>query len=315
MSPYEILVSSSKNNPTSSLKSGGYLYIPLLPTLTQCCRFNDPDYLKNEKLDIMVKLANDKNVDQLLMELKEYATEIDVDFVRRAVRAIGQCALKIPEASERSINVLLDLVNTKVNYVVQEAVCVIKDILRKYPHRYENVILTLAENLDALDDPAARASLIWMIGEYAEKITNAGELLETFLEGFKDEPTAVQLQLLTATVKLFLKKGAGAQDLVQRLLKVATSECDNPDIRDRAYVYWRLLSASGQIAKNVVLTDKPPINANQQTLSKRLLDELVSELGSLASVYHKPKESFIGKGKFGADAVQRRAIEYNLSQT
>jgi|SRR5579862_7439263 len=151
----------------------------------------------------MVKLANDKNVDQLLMELKEYlhqlrpllttryATEIDVDFVRRAVRAIGLCALKISEASERSINVLLDLVNTKVNYVVQEAVCVIKDILRKYPNRYENVIPTLAENLDALDDPAARASLIWMIGEYAEKITNAAELLETFVESFKDEPTSV----------------------------------------------------------------------------------------------------------------------------
>ena len=86
---------------------------------------------------------------------------------------------------------LLDLVATKVNYVVQEAVCVIKDILRKYPHRYENVIPSLAENLDALDDPAARASLIWMIGEYAEKITNAGELLETFLDGFKDEPTSV----------------------------------------------------------------------------------------------------------------------------
>jgi vesicle coat complex subunit len=153
----------------------------------------------------MVKLANDKNVDQLLIELKEsflsknpringrYASEIDVDFVRRAVRAIGQCALKIPEASERSINVLLDLVNTKVNYVVQESVCVIKDILRKYPHRYENVIPNLAENLDALDDPAARASLIWMIGEYAEKITNASELLETFLENFKDEPTSVPL--------------------------------------------------------------------------------------------------------------------------
>ena len=53
------------------------------------------------------------------------------------------------------------------------------------------MIPSLAENLDALDDPTARASLIWMIGEYAEKITNAGELLETFLDGFKDEPTSV----------------------------------------------------------------------------------------------------------------------------
>ena len=118
---------------------------------------------------------------------------------------------------------------------------------------------------------------------------------------------------MTATVKLFLKKGTGAQELVQRLLKTATSECDNPDIRDRAYVYWRLLSASGQVAKSVVLSEKPPINPNQQILSPRLLDELVAELGSLASVYHKPADSFVGKGKFGADAVQRRAIEYQTS--
>lgn len=49
-----------------------------------------------------------------------------MDFVRKSVRAIGQCAIKIDEASERCINVLLDLINTKVNYVVQEAIIVIK---------------------------------------------------------------------------------------------------------------------------------------------------------------------------------------------
>ncbi len=32
----------------------------------------------------------------------------------------------IDEASERCVNVLLDLINTKVNYVVQEAIIVIK---------------------------------------------------------------------------------------------------------------------------------------------------------------------------------------------
>ena len=125
----------------------------------------------------------------------------------------------------------------------------------------------------------------------------------------------VQLQLLTATVKLFLKRGAGAEELVQQLLKTATSECDNPDIRDRAYIYWRLLSASGEVARSVILSAKPPINVNQQVLSQRLLDELIGELGSLASVYHKPKDSFVGKGKFGADAVQRQAIEYTLFTT
>ena len=35
------------------------------------CKYNDPLYVKVEKLDIMVKLAGENNVDALLSELKE----------------------------------------------------------------------------------------------------------------------------------------------------------------------------------------------------------------------------------------------------
>lgn len=55
-----------------------------------------------------------------------YASEVDVDFVRKAVRAIGQTAVKIDEAAERCVNVLLELIDTRVSYVVQEAVVVMK---------------------------------------------------------------------------------------------------------------------------------------------------------------------------------------------
>lgn len=90
------------------------------------CKYNDPPYVKVEKLDIMVRLATDRNVDILLGELKEYASEVDVDFVRKAVRAIGQAAIKIESAAERCVSVLMDLIETRVSYVVQEAVIVIK---------------------------------------------------------------------------------------------------------------------------------------------------------------------------------------------
>ncbi len=136
------------------------------------------------------------------MELKEYATEVDVEFVRKAVRAIGKfttkvsfvwphnyahlhnlplilgrCAIKLDRAAEKCIKVLLELIQTKVNYVVQEAIIVIKvnaefsdifigfdnngwsfeqDIFRKYPNRYESIIATLCENLNTLDDPEAK---------------------------------------------------------------------------------------------------------------------------------------------------------------
>lgn len=55
-----------------------------------------------------------------------YASEVDVDFVRKSVKAIGQAAIKIEEGAERCVNVLLDLIATRVSYVVQEAVVVMK---------------------------------------------------------------------------------------------------------------------------------------------------------------------------------------------
>ncbi|KAI9256950.1 adaptin N terminal region-domain-containing protein, partial [Sporodiniella umbellata] len=274
------------------------------------CKYNDPPYVKLEKLEIMIKLCSEKNVDQLLSELKEYANEVDVDFVRKSVHAIGRCAIKIEEAAERCINVLLDLINTGVSYVVQEATVVIKDIFRKYPQKYEGIIPTLCENLDALDEPEAKGSLIWIIGEYAERIDNADDLINIFLENFKEENAQVQLQLLTATVKLFLKKPSENQDLVQRVLQTATTECDNADIRDRAYVYWRLLSTDPQAAKAVVLSDKPPIAGENNGLSSALLESLLYDIGTLASVYHKPSETFIAGKKFGADNVNKTISEH-----
>jgi hypothetical protein len=38
------------------------------------------------------------------------------------------------------------------------------------------------KNLKSLDDPEAKSSMIWIIGEYAETIDNADELLENFME-------------------------------------------------------------------------------------------------------------------------------------
>lgn len=45
------------------------------------------------------------------------------------------------------------------------------------------------------------------------------------------------------------------------------------------------------------------------SLPPALLEQLLAELSTLASVYHKPPESFVGKGRFGADEIQRAAIQ------
>jgi AP-1 complex subunit beta-1 len=82
------------------------------------CGFQDPLYVKLEKLEIMIRLADLKNVDSLLNELKDYAQEVDVLFVRKAISAIGRIAIKLDKAADRCIQVLHSLINTKIDYVV-----------------------------------------------------------------------------------------------------------------------------------------------------------------------------------------------------
>ncbi|GAA5863391.1 hypothetical protein JCM8547_006967 [Rhodosporidiobolus lusitaniae] len=267
------------------------------------CKYNDPPYVKVEKLEIMIKLVTEKNVDTFLSELKEYASEVDVDFVRKSIRAIGQCAVKIEGAAERCVNVLLDLISTRVSYVVQESIVVIKDIFRRYPQRYEGIIPTLCASLDELDEPEAKASLIWILGEYADKISNADELIGSFLDNYADEPVQVQLQALTAVVKLFLHRPDEAQALVQKVLALATKTADSADLRDRAYIQWRLLSSDTAVAKQIILASRPPITLPMTSVPPALLDELIRELGALSAVYHKPVQAFVAGGKLGADQI------------
>ena len=75
----------------------------------------------------MLNMIASGSLNELLIPfVNRYASEVDVDFVRRSIKAIGQTAIKIDEAAERCVNVLLELIGTRVSYVVQEAVVVMK---------------------------------------------------------------------------------------------------------------------------------------------------------------------------------------------
>lgn len=67
-----------------------------------------------------------------------------------------------------------------------------QDIFRKYPHQYLKIIPDLCACIEELDEPEAKASLIWILGEYADKIDNADELIGTFLDNYAEEPIQVR---------------------------------------------------------------------------------------------------------------------------
>ena len=54
------------------------------------CKYNDPLFVKVEKIGLVMALTTPENVDQVLLELGEYARDVCPELVRRAVRAIGE---------------------------------------------------------------------------------------------------------------------------------------------------------------------------------------------------------------------------------
>ena len=42
---------------------------------------------------------------------------------------------------------------------------------------------------------------------------------------------------MTSCLKLFLLRPSDGHELLEKLLKTATTECENPDLRDRSFLY------------------------------------------------------------------------------
>jgi len=102
----------------------------------------------------------------------------------------------------------------------------------------------------------------------------------------------VQLSLVTAAVKLFVYKSSSdaVKALVHKVLKWTTEEVDNPDLRDRGFMYWRLLAINPAVAGEIVLAEKPPITTDSDRMDRGALDQLLLHTGTLSSIYHKNPE-------------------------
>ena len=137
--------------------------------------------------------------------------------------------------------------------------------------------------------------MIWIIGQYGDLIDNSIALMTDFAENFKEEPKNVQLSILNASVKIYLKLEADAEDLITQVLDLATTESDNPDLRNRGYIYWRMLSENPEEAKKIILCEKPSISEDSGHIETQLLDKLIDNISMLSSVYYKPPETFAKK--------------------
>ncbi|EFA74723.1 beta adaptin [Heterostelium album PN500] len=229
----------------------------------------DPEYSIKLKLEILTRLATGENISRILKEFKEYVRNEDKKFAAETIQAIGRCAATIPDVTESCTYGLMSLLSNSSQVVVAEAVIVLKRLLQLNADnsnssiKHENVIMHLAKLLETLEVPSARASIIWVIGEYSHKIPMvAPDVLRKLAKSFADEDESVKLQILNLGAKLHFHNPEQTKLLFQYIINQAKFDM-NYDIRDSARMMKLLListeknpSLSGH-AKSIFINQKP----------------------------------------------------------
>ncbi|KAE9615050.1 hypothetical protein Lal_00048219 [Lupinus albus] len=223
---------------------------------------SDSYQIKALKLGILSCIATDSSFPYILKEFQDYIRDSDRRFVADTIAALGLCAQRLPKMATTCLEGLLALIRQELlcgeirsvdgeEAVLIQAIMSIKSIVQLEPPSYEKVIIQLIRSLDIIKVPAARAMIIWMLGEYCSLGELIPRMLSTVLKYlawcFPSEAIETKLQILNTTAKVLLCiKGEDIWTLRKVWSYVIElAECDlNYDIRDRSRFLKKLLSSN-----------------------------------------------------------------------
>ncbi|TIA13798.1 ARM repeat-containing protein [Aureobasidium pullulans] len=144
----------------------------------------------------------------ILTELEHFSQGHDPALVRESVRAIGRCAHNSDATTgSRCLRLLLRQIHSPDQHLVAEALEVIRHMIQRDPLSHTKTVIRLAKNLDTLTSPAARASIIWLVGEFAGYSTDqsiAPDVLRILVRGYPDEHDLVRQQIVLLAAKVYL---------------------------------------------------------------------------------------------------------------
>ncbi|KDR14139.1 AP-3 complex subunit beta-1 [Zootermopsis nevadensis] len=265
----------------STLRKG--MFEPFLKSFF--VRTSDPTHIKLLKLEILTNLATETSISVILREFQTYISSHDKEFVAAAIQAIGRCASNIKEVTDSCLNGLVSLLSNRDEAVVAESVVVIKKLLQTQPNEHKDIIIHMAKLVDFITVPQARASILWLLGEYSDRVPKiAPDVLRKMAKTFISEEDIVKLQILNLAVKLYLTNPKQTRLLCQYVFSLARYD-QNYDIRDRARFLRQFIFPSAGVenskltkhAKKIFLATKPA-----PVLESKFKDREQFQLGSLS---------------------------------
>lgn len=228
----------------------------------------------------------------ILKELEHFSQGADKDLVRESVRSIGRCAQTDASTAPKCLKLLLGQITSLDGTLAAESLTVIRHLIQQDPESHVGTVVRLAKNLDSATDPQARATIIWLVGEFSGwngEDNIAPDVLRILVKDFASEAEPAKRQILLLAAKVYLHH-------LNRLNETERNEDDAPqeveqaethpvaklweyvlllvrydtsfDLRDRARMYRALLGVP-QLATLMLLAPKPAPQAPSPSESRK----------------------------------------------
>ncbi|KAL4968733.1 AP-3 complex subunit beta [Aspergillus stella-maris] len=163
--------------------------------------------LKLEVLTILFPHCGGHFKSLIISELEHFAQGADPELVRESVRALGRCAQGDPTTSDKCLRILLHQITSLDDNLVSESLTVIRHLIQHDPGAHEGTVIQLVKHLGLTTNPDAKATIIWLVGEYAgidPERSFAPDVLRILVQKFAEEPEAVKQQILLLGAKVYL---------------------------------------------------------------------------------------------------------------
>lgn len=163
--------------------------------------------LKFEILTLLFPHCETHIREMILSELEHFTHSTDISLVQESVRAIGRCAQNDARAASRCLRLLLKQISSQDGNLAAESLTVIRHLIQQNPQAHTKTVIRLAKNLDKTSNPQARASIIWLVGEFshvADEENIAPDVLRILAKGFADESETAKLQIVLLAAKVYL---------------------------------------------------------------------------------------------------------------
>ena len=135
--------------------------------------------------------------------------------------------------------------NNFINHLFDEVCIGMHLIHRKFKQKavLNELIEVILDNWPKVLTSEAKCGYVYLYMKFA--IKNKAKMSDravSLAEDFENEEDEVQLGILGAIMRAYLDFPNRLAETVKRVFTFASENSENPDLRDRAFIYWRLIS-------------------------------------------------------------------------